>query len=200
MVDFMEIIFLGIGLLIGTITAWFIAKYKFTNRNGSLNRNEINEKYVLKEIHSSIQNQADLLRDNLEEKEQELRKIGSQLSAKENEIVNINERLVSQKSEVENLQQRFQTEFENIANRLLEEKSQKFSQQNQSQLNHILNPLKQKIQEFETGVNTRFVEETRDRISLKKEIEQLRDLNMQLSVDANNLVTALKGESKTQGD
>ena len=200
MVDFMEIIFLGIGLLIGTITAWFIAKYKFTNRNGSLNHNEINEKYVLKEIHSSIQNQADLLRDNLEEKEQELRKIGSQLSAKENEIVNINERLVSQKSEVENLQQRFQTEFENIANRLLEEKSQKFSQQNQSQLNHILNPLKQKIQEFETGVNTRFVEETRDRISLKKEIEQLRDLNMQLSVDANNLVTALKGESKTQGD
>jgi DNA recombination protein RmuC len=126
MVDFMEIIFLGIGLLIGTITAWFIAKYKFTNRNGSLNRNEINEKYVLKEIHSSIQNQADLLRDNLEEKEQELRKIGSQLSAKENEIVNINERLVSQKSEVENLQQRFQTEFENIANRLLEEKSQSY--------------------------------------------------------------------------
>ena len=49
-------------------------------------------------------------------------------------------------------------------------------------------------------MNTRFVEETRDRISLKKEIEQLRDLNMQLSVDANNLVTALKGESKTQGD
>ena len=55
MVDFMEIIFLGIGLLIGTIKAWFIAKYKFTNRNGSLNRNEINEKYVLLlEVSGSI--------------------------------------------------------------------------------------------------------------------------------------------------
>lgn len=200
MVDFMEIIFLGVGLLIGAIAAWFIAKYKFTGRSGSLPLDEVNEKYVLKEVYDSIQNQADLFRDDLLDKEQELRKLGNQLSAKENEILNINEKLVSQKSEVENLQQRFQTEFENIANRLLEEKSQKFSQQNQLQLNHILNPLKEKIQEFETGVNARFLEETRDRISLKKEIEQLRDLNMQLSLDANNLASALKGESKTQGD
>ena len=200
MVDFMEIIFLGVGLLIGAIAAWFIAKYKFTSQSGSLPLDEVNEKYVLKEVHASIQNQADLFRDDLLEKEQELRKLGSQLSAKENEILNVNEKLVSQKSEVENLQQRFQIEFENIANRLLEEKSQKFSQQNQLQLNHILNPLKEKIQEFETGVNARFLEETRDRISLKKEIEQLRDLNMQLSLDANNLASALKGESKTQGD
>lgn len=196
----MEIIFLGVGLTIGAIAAWFIAKYKFTDQSGSLPIDKINDKYVLKVVHDSIQNQADLFRDDLLDKEQELRKLSSQLSAKENEILNINEKLISQKSEVENLQQRFQTEFENIANRLLEEKSQKFSQQNQLQLNHILNPLKEKIQEFETGVNARFLEETRDRISLKKEIEQLRDLNMQLSLDANNLASALKGESKTQGD
>jgi DNA recombination protein RmuC len=200
MVDFMEIIFLGVGLLIGAIAAWFIAKYKFTGRSESISLVEVNKNYVLREVHDSIQNQADLFRDDLLDKEQELRKLGSQLSAKENELLNINEKLASQKSEVENLQQRFQTEFENIANRLLEEKSQKFSQQNQLQLNHILNPLKEKIQEFETGVNTRFLEETRDRVSLKKEIEQLRDLNMQLSLDANNLASALKGESKTQGD
>ena len=200
MADFMEIIFLGVGLLIGAIAAWFIAKYKFTGRSESISLVEVNKNYVLREVHDSIQNQADLFRDDLLDKEQELRKLGSQLSAKENELLNINEKLASQKSEVENLQQRFQTEFENIANRLLEEKSQKFSQQNQLQLNHILNPLKEKIQEFETGVNSRFLEETRDRVSLKKEIEQLRDLNMQLSLDANNLASALKGESKTQGD
>lgn len=200
MVEFMEIIFLGVGLLIGFIAAWFIAKYKFSNHSGSLPIDEINEKYILKEVHETIQNQADLFRDDLLDKEQEVRKLGSLLSAKENEILNINEKLLLQKSEVEHLQQKFQKEFENIANRLFEEKSQKFTQQNQIQLNHILTPLKEKIQEFEKGVNTRFLEETRDRISLKKEIEQLRDLNMQLSLDANNLATALKGESKTQGD
>ena len=119
MVDFMEIIFLGVGLLIGGIAAWFIAKYKFTGHRNSLSLDEVNEKYVLKEVYDSIQNQADLFRDDLLDKEQELRKLGSLLSAKENEILNINEKLASQKSEVENLQQRFQTEFENIANRLL---------------------------------------------------------------------------------
>jgi len=200
MVEFMEIIYLGVGLLIGAIAAWFIAKYKFTGRSGSLPLDEVNEKYILKEVHQSLQNQTDLIRDDLLDKEQELRKLGSQLSAKEVEALNLNDKLLTQKSEVENLQQRFQTEFENIANRLLEEKSQTFSRQNQLQLNHILTPLKEKINEFEAGVNSRFLEETRDRISLKKEIEQLRDLNLQLSQDANNLATALKGESKTQGD
>jgi len=200
MVEFMEIIYLGVGLLIGAIAAWFIAKYKFTGRSGSLPLDEVNEKYVLKEVHQSLQNQADLIRDDLLDKEQELRKIGSQLSAKEVEALNLNDRLLNQKNEVENLQQRFQTEFENIASKLLEEKSQSFSRQNHLQLTHILTPLKEKINEFEAGVNSRFLEETRDRISLKKEIEQLRDLNLQLSQDANNLATALKGESKTQGD
>ncbi len=196
----MEIIYLGVGLLVGAIAAWFIAKYKFTGRSGSLPFDEIDEKYILKEVHQSLQNQADLIRDDLLDKEQELRKIGSQLSAKEVEALNLKDKLLTQKNEVENLQQRFQTEFENIANRLLEEKSQTFSRQNQLQLTHILTPLKDKINEFEAGVNSRFLEETRDRISLKKEIEQLRDLNLQLSQDANNLATALKGESKTQGD
>lgn len=200
MVEFMEIIYLGIGLIIGAIAAWFIAKYKFTGRSGSLPFDEINEKYILKEVHESLQNQADLYRDDLLEKEQELRNIGSQLSAKEMEVFGLQEKLTTHKNEVEGLQQRFQVEFENIANRLLEEKSQTFSKQNQLQLNHILTPLKEKISEFEAGVNSRFLEETRDRISLKKEIEQLRDLNMQLSQDANSLVSALKGESKTQGD
>ncbi|HFC01148.1 MAG TPA: DNA recombination protein RmuC, partial [Phaeodactylibacter sp.] len=200
MVEFTEIIFLGIGLLVGAIAAWFIAKYKFTGQSGSLPLDEIQNKYILKEVHEALQNQADLYRDDLLDKEKELRNLGSQLSSKEMENTNLQDQLISQKTEVTQLQQRFQTEFENIANRLLEENSQKFTRQNQLQLHHILNPLKEKIQEFETGVNARFLEETRDRISLKKEIEQLRELNIQLSQDANSLVTALKGESKTQGD
>jgi len=200
MIDFLELIFLLVGLLVGGIAAWFIAKYKYTGMSGSLPLDEVNQKYILKEVHESLQNQADIFREDLMEKEQEVRTLSNQLSAKEIQLSNLDEKLISQKSEVEELQTRFQTEFENIANKLLEEKSQKFSKQNQSQLHHILNPLKEKIKEFEEGVNSRFLEETRDRISLKKEIEQLRELNLQLSQDANNLATALKGESKTQGD
>ena len=87
-----------------------------------------------------------------------------------------------------------------MANRLLEEKSQKFTHQNQAQLDELLKPLKEKIQLFESNIERRHIEETRDRVSLKKEIEQLRELNQQLSQDAGNLTAALKGDSKTQGD
>jgi DNA recombination protein RmuC len=108
--------------------------------------------------------------------------------------------LLEQKDEMLRLQEQSRVEFENIANKLLEEKSQKFTQHNHQQIQNILSPLKEKIKTFEEGVEKRFFEETRDRISLKKEIEHLRLLNEQLSQDANNLASALKGDNKTQGD
>jgi len=112
----------------------------------------------------------------------------------------LNKKLSDQKDELQHIQQRFQTEFENIANRLLEEKSKKFTKLNKKQLDDILSPLREKIKDFEDGIDKKFHQQTIDRVSLKKEIEQLRDLNLQLSQDANNLVSALKGDSKSQGD
>ena len=200
MVGIIELAFLSVGLLVGGFAAWFIAKYKFTGRSGSLPLDEVKENYVLNEVYDALQKQSDLFRDDLLDKEQEIRSLANKLSVKETQVLNLEDRFNTYKTESVDLQKRAQTEFENIANKLLEENGQKFSLQNQQQLTHILFPLKEKIKEFEQGVDKRFLEETRDRISLKKEIEQLRDLNMQLSQDANNLVSALKGESKTQGD
>ncbi len=196
----MEIIYLLIGLLVGAIAAWLIAKYRFTSMSNSLPIDVVNEKYVLKEVHEAMQQQADLYRDDLLDKEKEIREKSMQLSAETQNRKNLEERLVQQKEEVGQLQQRFQTEFENVANRLLEEKSQRFAKQNEKQLSDILMPLREKIKDFEAGIEKRYIEETKDKVSLKKEIEQLRELNMQLSQDANNLASALKGENKTQGD
>ncbi len=196
----MDLIYLAIGLLLGAIATWFIAKYKFAAESGKLSQEQIKERYVHREVHDQLQMQADLHRDDLLDKEQELRRLGSTLSASQQEIDHLQEKVATQKQEVLELQQRLTTEFENIANRLLEEKSQKFVRQNQQQLSDILLPLREKIRDFEDGIEKRYIEETKDKVSLKKEIEQLRDLNMQLSQDANNLVSALRGESKTQGD
>ena len=200
MIGIIELAFLSVGLLVGGFAAWFIAKYKFTGRSGSLPLDEVKEHYVLNEVYNALQKQSDLFRDDLLDKEQEIRSLANKLTIKETQVLNLEDRFNTYKTESVDLQKRAQVEFQNIANRLLEENGQKFSLQNQQQLTHILFPLKEKIKEFEEGVDKRFLEETRDRISLKKEIEQLRDLNMQLSQDANNLVSALKGESKTQGD
>ena len=182
MVGIIELSFLSVGLLIGGFAAWFIAKYKFTGRSGSLPLDEVRENYVLNAVHGALQKQCDLFRDDLLDKEQEIRSLSKDLSAKENQVLNLEDRFKSYKEESVDLQKRAQIEFENIANKLLEEKGQKFSLQNQQQLTHILFPLKEKIKEFEAGVDKRFLEETRDRISLKKEIEQ-RSLKRLLTKD-----------------
>jgi DNA recombination protein RmuC len=196
----MELVYLFTGLLIGAITAWFLAKFKYTADRNRFTKEEVTDKFILKEVHEALQNQADILKADLNEKEKELRDLGSQLSAKDQEGQNLRSKLVEQKQELNQIQEKFSTAFENIANRLLEEKSEKFTKQNHQQLEGLLNPLHAKIKDFESGIHQKFREDSHDRISLKKEIEQLRELNSQLSQDANNLVNALKGESKTQGD
>ncbi|HEX3144776.1 MAG TPA: DNA recombination protein RmuC [Pyrinomonadaceae bacterium] len=91
------------------------------------------------------------------------------------------------------------TQFKSLAGELFDQKSRSFSEQSKSDLNTLLNPLAQKIQGFERIVQEVYVNESRERFSLQNEVKQLRDLNVQLSQEANNLANALKGQSKTQG-
>lgn len=156
--------------------------------------------FVSKELYDTILSQSETLRTSLASREQELRDAHAQLAAREQQIFHLENTLRTQKAEVEQLQIQFKTEFENIANRLLEEKSQRFTDQNARQLQTVLTPLREKIREFEENVDRKFLEETREKSSLKKEIEQLHQLNQQLSQDAHNLASALKGQSKVQGD
>jgi DNA recombination protein RmuC len=158
------------------------------------------EAMVSRELYQTIVTQHEMLRTELQAKEQEIRTAQALVSARDQTIRHLEERLVHQKGELEQLQVRFKTEFENIANRLLEEKSRHFTDKNAQQMQGILAPLREKIQEFESNIERKFLEETREKASLKREIEQLHQMNMQLSQDANNLVGALKGQSKVQGD
>ncbi|MEL6864335.1 MAG: DNA recombination protein RmuC [Bacteroidota bacterium] len=196
----MDIAFLLLGITIGALSTWFIAKYHFSASKQHLTHDEVQERYVLKELHQQLQRQLDVQKDDLMEKDQENRQMGQLLSARDQEVRHLKERQEEHQQELNQMHQQFKLEFEHIANRLLEEKSQKFTQQNQRQLNELLDPLKDRIKEFESGIEKRYLDETRDKASLKKEIEQLRALNQQLSQDAHNLVAALKGENKTQGD
>jgi len=91
-------------------------------------------------------------------------------------------------------------QFKNLANEILEEKSQRFTQQNQQNLDSLLKPLQEKIGEFKKRVDDVYNEEGRERFALKAEIQRLASLNNQMSHDAQALTKALRGESKTQGD
>lgn len=91
-------------------------------------------------------------------------------------------------------------EFSHLANRIFDDKTERFIQTNKSSLDATLNPLKTQLSEFRKKVDDVYDKETRDRVSLRVELEQLKVLNSQLSQDAINLTRALKGDKKTQGN
>jgi len=110
------------------------------------------------------------------------------------------EKLENQKAEIENIQKRLTAEFENIANKIMKERSDEFSVSNHKNISEILNPLKQKISDFEKKVEDTYDKELRDKISLREEVRKLTELNTRVSEEANNLTKALKGDVKKQGN
>lgn len=191
------LLFIG-GILLGGLITYLFSKMKW--QQDSLSKQQVEDAYVLKDLYTQLEMQSDLQNENLKEKENEIKQLSIELAELKQQSIFLMEKLDNQKREVDNLQQQARTEFENISNKLLEEKSQKFTLQNKEQIETILQPLQEKIRSFEENIERKHRDETKDRISLKKEIEHLRELNQQLSSDANNLANALKGDSKTQGD
>lgn len=123
-----------------------------------------------------------------------------QLSKKETDFENLWERNLEQKKEVENLQEKFTKEFENLANKILEEKSNKFTEQNKENIKNILSPLQDKIQLFEKKVEDTHKESIDYHAALRQQILGLREMNEQMSKETVNLTRALKGDSKMQGN
>jgi DNA recombination protein RmuC len=123
-----------------------------------------------------------------------------QLAKKENDFENLWERNKEQKQEVEQLQEKFTKEFENLANKILEEKTNKFTEQNKENLKNILSPLQEKILHFEKKVEDTHKESIDYHAALRQQILGLREMNAQMSKETLNLTKALKGDSKMQGN
>lgn len=143
------------------------------------------------------------LRQNTTEKENirtEKDALAIQLSKKEVDFDNLLERNREQKQEVEQLQEKFTKEFENLANKILEEKTTKFTEQNKENLKTILSPLQDKIQLFEKKVEDTHKESIDYHAALRQQILGLKEMNAQMSKETLNLTKALKGDSKMQGN
>jgi len=123
-----------------------------------------------------------------------------QLSKKETDFENLWERNKEQKEEVNQLQEKFTKEFENLANKILEEKTNKFTEQNKENLKNILSPLQDKIQLFEKKVEDTHKESIDYHAALRQQILGLKEMNAQMSKETLNLTKALKGDSKMQGN
>ncbi|TYR34420.1 DNA recombination protein RmuC [Sphingobacterium phlebotomi] len=109
------------------------------------------------------------------------------------------EKYQAQQEETQQLRKQFHLEFQQMANAILEEKTQKFTAVNQQQLDRILTPLKEKIKTFEEKVERTYQQEAGERNVLKGVVEQLMQQSMLIKNEANNLTKALKGDNKKQG-
>jgi DNA recombination protein RmuC len=90
--------------------------------------------------------------------------------------------------------------FKQLSQEILEDKSRRFTEQNQQNLQLLLQPLREKLLGFEQQVKQAYESDTRDRVALKEQITQLSALNQKVSAEANSLALALRGETKTQGN
>ena len=189
---FTFIIALAIGIFIGKI---------IFSANSKTEKASLEEK--INGLLSQIENYKLQILQLIDEKDfvqKEKESFAIQLAKKENDFENLWERNKEQKQEVEQLQEKFTKEFENLANKILEEKTSKFTEQNKENLKNILTPLQDKIQLFEKKVEDTHKESIDYHAALRQQILGLRDMNDKMSKETINLTKALKGDSKMQGN
>lgn len=193
------ILFAFIGLFIGKL----LSKLNFEKEKTVVEKEKstLEERVVLiEQAKDTIENNFINLQKeykNLQENKENLNTLNIRQDA---EIKNLQEKLAAHKSEVEKLQEKFSKEFENLANKILDEKSSKFTEQNKENIKNILSPLQDKIKGFEDKVEKTHKESIDYHAALRQQIIGLRDLNLQMSKETINLTKALKGDTKIQGN
>lgn len=180
-----QIIFLIIGIAVGLAIGFFA--FRKTDDSGRL---------VLDSLERDVQSAKEELSQE-RNKSESLQIERTRLQAENDNLI---QKLSEQKTQLEDLQERFSKEFENLANRILDDKSKKFTEQNEAQLKTILDPLRDRIRDFEKRVNETHNESAIERSALKEQLRIMSDMNKRMSEEALNLTKALKGDSKKQGN
>ncbi|MGV4415362.1 DNA recombination protein RmuC [Chryseobacterium sp. T1] len=203
--NFFIIIALIIGIILGGILIYFTLKSNHVSRSSY---DDVNQKYIksqaenqnlfqhLEEYRYNIQKQTELSDQTILEK-QNLFGENVELKSKNDHL---QAQLIQQKEEIQSIQEQTKLQFEKVANQILEEKTEKFTNMNQLNLKNILEPFEKNINELKKTVNDTYDKEAKERFSLGEKVRELKDLNQQISDDAKKLTRALKGESKTQGN
>ncbi len=205
----MEVLFLILGTAVGGLLVWLWLKLKGATHNPlTVQLEQLTE--VNNQLHIDLQTKAkqcELLEQQLSTALGELKgerarvlELSSNLASQKADYMNLQQTLAQQQADMENLQQKFTDQFNNLANKIFEEKSQKFTLQNKENLDQVLKPLNEKLKDFEKKVEDTYHKSLKDSTDLQAEIKKLFDLNSRISQDANNLTRALKGDVKKQGN
>jgi len=200
-------IIIGIVTLVGLVIIW----RKLINSSKQTGPQELEdakqraatlsaEKMAAEGKIQMLEDQARSFSQIIKEKEETILNLNRQVASFSTENKRLLEDLQSKQSDLKETEEKLRTAFKNLANEILEEKTQKFTEQNRTKLDEILKPLGEKILSFEKKVDEAYHKESNERFSLVNEIKRLAELNQQISQEASNLTQALKGQAKTQGN
>jgi len=199
---FIYIAYIIIGVVLGALSGWIVAQSRYsrkvqdyTARLSSAETGLLAAKQNLADKGSEIEKlNKDII--TLGEKVSDgIQKLATESAVKEA----LKEKLLEQKKELEDLAKKLNVDFEIIANRILDNKTEKFTELNKKNLDAILEPLGKNIEEFKKTVKDTYITEAKERFSLGEKVKELAQLNQQISEEARNLTRALKSQSKTQG-
>lgn len=153
------------------------------------------------------QEQEKQLQVRLQQGDEERRRLELALRERDARLAELDTRLQAEREQLEarmtfvkEQEQNLRLQFEQLATRIFEEKSQKFTEQNRTGLDTLLSPLREQLKDFREKVETTYGNEARERFALKEQLTRLEGLNRQISDDASNLTKALKGDKKLQGN
>ena len=184
-----SIVMLLIGAIVGAVIVWLVMR-KQSEQSRALYEQNMSDTVALREKVTALTAELATAQADGRHLQQQLDKQLSEAQAAQEQ----------HKRELAEMQQRLTTEFENIANRVLQQRQEDFSQQSRKQIGDMLLPLSERIKDFREQVSNAFNQETREKASLQAELKQLIELNQTLSKDATNLTQALKGDVKKQGN
>lgn len=143
----------------------------------------------------------------IEKLEAEKRSVEEKLNHTQQELVRasveretFSKQITQSREDLSKMEEKFQLQFENLANKIFDEKSQKFKTQSQEGLNELLNPLREKLNDFHKKVDDSFGKQANEQFALKEQIKMIVETNEKMTMQAEGLANALKGDSKTQGD
>ncbi|WP_273275097.1 DNA recombination protein RmuC [Maribacter polysiphoniae] len=193
------LIYLLIGLVclaIGYFLGNYIQNLKTKSNQGTLEE-EIRQLALSK---TNLENRILSLENEKDELRSEKEHLGNEIVRYQSDLEHLDLKNKEQKAEVEKLQEKFTKEFENLANKILDEKSTKFTEQNQINIKNLLSPLQEKIKTFEEKVETSQKESISMHSALKEQLLNLQSQNLKITQEAENLTKALKGDSKMQGN
>lgn len=195
----MIIIGLAIGLTAGLVIGFLFSKSKNQTEIHIASKALIEKELITKQLLEKLEE----LKISLIQKEGFALQSRDQLKNAEilniqqaSELKNVNQRFHDFKAEAANLKTQIKTEFKNIANEIVKEQSKDFSEHNQN----ILKPFKNQLESFEKTIQDQMKDSISKAAGFKEQIEQLKNLNQQISQEANNLTNALKGDIKFQGN